>query len=180
MGASVVNALSEWLTVEVYHENRAYKMEFASAPDETGKIVSGKPLYPLRETGRTRKQGTVISFLPDARVFETIEMHFDTVAKRLRELAYLNRGLRIVLTDERTKGDKKQVAYQYDGGLSDFARYLNEDKAPLYDPPIHFSGKSGDILVEVALQHNDGYADNIFSYVNNIPTTEGGTHETGF
>ena len=181
VGASVVNALSEWLTVEVYFENRAYKMAFESAPDETGHIVSGKPLYPLQEVGRTRKQGTVVTFLPDKRVFETVEMSFETVSRRLRELAYLNRGVRMVFTDERGGREKQRsVEYQYHGGLSDFVSYLNGDNTALYQPPIHFSGMSGDIVVEVAIQHNDGYADNIFSYVNNIPTTEGGTHETGF
>ena len=103
VGASVVNALSEWLTVEVYYENRAYRMEFESVDDGAGHIVSGKPKYPLTEVGRTRKQGTVVTFKPDARVFETIEMHYETVAKRLRELAYLNRGVRMVLTDSRRR-----------------------------------------------------------------------------
>ena len=180
VGASVVNALSEWLTVEVYSDNHAYYMEFKSEADKTGKIVSGKPQAPLAETGRTRKQGTVITFMPDARVFETIEMNFDVISRRLRELAYLNRGVKMTLTDNRPGKDHRNVEYQFDGGLSDFVRYINSDKTPLYEPPIHFSGTCGDIVVEVAMQHNDGYSDNIFSYVNNIPTTEGGTHETGF
>lgn len=184
VGASVVNALSEWLTVEVYYENRAYRMEFESVDDGAGHIVSGKPKYPLTEVGRTRKQGTVVTFKPDARVFETIEMHYETVAKRLRELAYLNRGVRMVLTDSRrrTAEEKelpKTVEYKFDGGLSDFVAYLNADKSALYEKPVHIQGTSGGIAVELAMQHNDGYADNIFSYVNNIPTTEGGTHETG-
>ncbi len=181
VGASVVNALSEWLTVEVFSQNRAYKMEFASVEDETGHIVSGKPLYALRETGRTRRQGTVVTFLPDRRVFKTISMRFDTISKRLRELAYLNRGVRITLTDERPGAGKKESAeYRFEGGISDFVTYLNSDQNVLYAPPIHFSGMSDGILVEVAMQHNDGYSDNIFSYVNNIPTTEGGFHEAGF
>ncbi len=179
VGASVVNALSERLSVEVATGNRLYRMEFASAPDADGKIVSGKPVAPLAEIGRTRRQGTQVTFLPDARVFETLEMSFDAISRRLRELAYLNRGVRMSLKDERP-GRQREVEYKFDGGLSDFVRYLNGDKVALYDPPIHFSGKYGDILVEIAMQHNDGYAENIFSYVNNIPTTEGGTHETGF
>ncbi len=184
VGASVVNALSEWLTVEVYYENRAYRMEFESVDDGAGHIVSGKPKYPLTEVGRTRKQGTVVTFKPDARVFETIEMHYETVAKRLRELAYLNRGVRMVLTDSRRRtAEEKElprtVEYKFDGGLSDFVTYLNADKSALYEKPVHIQGTSGGIAVELAMQHNDGYADNIFSYVNNIPTTEGGTHETG-
>ncbi len=178
VGASVVNALSEWLKVEVCTDGRLYEMAFSSEPDETGKIVSGKPKGPLSETGRTRKQGTTITFMPDARVFETVEMSFDVISKRLRELAYLNRGTKMTLVDEHT-GHQRKVQYKFDGGLSDFVRYLNGDKSPLYATPIHFSGSSNGILVEVAIQHNDGYADNIFSYVNNIPTTEGGTHETG-
>ncbi len=178
VGASVVNALSEWLKVEVCTDGRLYEMMFSSEPDETGKIISGKPKGPLAETGRTRKQGTTITFMPDARVFETVEMSFDVISKRLRELAYLNRGTKMTLVDEHT-GHQRKVQYKFDGGLSDFVRYLNGDKSPLYMTPIHFSGSSNGILVEVAIQHNDGYADNIFSYVNNIPTTEGGTHETG-
>ncbi|MBQ5757930.1 MAG: DNA topoisomerase IV subunit B, partial [Clostridia bacterium] len=180
VGASVVNALSRWLSVEVYCDNRAYKMEFSSEADRKGHIASGKPKYPLTEIGRTRKQGTVVSFMPDDRVFETVSMNYDTVMRRLRELAYLNRGVRILLTDEREHGDRRSVEFKYDGGLSDFISYLNQDKTPVYEPPVHFSGSSGGILVEFAFQHNDGYNDNIFSYVNNIPTTEGGTHETGF
>ncbi|MGN0785215.1 MAG: type IIA DNA topoisomerase subunit B [Candidatus Aphodomorpha sp.] len=184
VGASVVNALSEWLTVEVYYENRAYRMEFESVDDGTGHIVSGKPKYPLTEIGRTRKQGTVVTFKPDARVFETTEIQYETVSKRLRELAYLNRGVRMVLTDSRKRSAEEQelpktVEYKFDGGLSDFVSYLNADKTVLYDRPVHIQGTSGGIVVELAMQHNDGYADNIFSYVNNIPTTEGGTHETG-
>ena len=187
VGASVVNALSEWLTVEVFYENRAYKMEFESVDDGTGHIVSGKPKYPLTEVGRTRRQGTVVTFKPDARVFETVEMNYDVVSRRLRELAYLNRGVRMVLTDNRRRsaaedGEERPrtVEYRFDGGLSDFVTFLNADKTALYEPPIHVQGSSGGIVVELALQHNDGYADSLFSYVNNIPTTEGGTHETGF
>ena len=180
VGASVVNALSEWVTVDVYTDNRAYHMEFDSQPDETGKIISGHARSPLTEVGRTKKQGTVVTFLPDKRVFETVEMSYDVIARRLRELAYLNRGVQMTLTDNRPGKRTEPVVFKFDGGLSDFVRYLNGDKTPIYTPPIHFSGKSGDILVEIALQHDDGYADNIFSYVNNIPTTEGGTHETGF
>ena len=180
VGASVVNALSEWLNVEVYTESKVYRQEFTSQADKKGHICSGKPKFPLTETGRTRKQGTMVTYLPDKRVFETIEMNYDTVAKRLRELAYLNKGVNIIFTDERERGEKRSVSFQYNGGLSDFVSYLNQDKTTLYDAPVHISGISGDIVVELAFQHNDGYSDNIFSYVNNIPTTEGGTHETGF
>ncbi|MDD3400489.1 MAG: DNA topoisomerase subunit B [Eubacteriales bacterium] len=180
VGASVVNALSRWVSVEVFCDNRAYKQEFSSEENEDGKIISGKPRYQLMETGRTRKQGTVVTFLPDDRVFETLDMNYDVVSKRMRELAYLNRGVKMTLDDNREWGKNRHNEFMYSGGLSDFVSYLNEDKTALYPTPIHFSGKSGDILVEIALQHNDGFTENIFSYVNNIPTTEGGTHETGF
>ncbi|MEL7601911.1 MAG: DNA topoisomerase subunit B [Bacillota bacterium] len=178
VGASVVNALSTWLRAEVCTQGRAYVQEFESALGKNGKIISGHPKGPLTETGRTRKQGTTVTFLPDARVFETIEMNFDIIARRLRELAYLNRGVRMKLIDERAK--KRETEYCFEGGLSDFVSYLNADKTALYPSPIHIRGERDGIVVELALQHNDGYAESIFSYVNNIPTTEGGTHETGF
>ncbi len=178
VGASVVNALSRWVKVEVFTQGRAYLQEFESVAGEDGKIVSGKAKYPLMETGRTRKQGTVVTFLPDDRVFESIQMNYELIQRRLRELAYLNRGVTMSLVDER--GQDRACEYRFDGGLSDFVTYLNEDKTPLYTPPIHFKGERDGIQVEVAMQHNDGYADTLFSYVNNIPTTEGGTHETGF
>ena len=180
VGASVVNALSEYVEVEVCTEGRVYEQKFRSYQDSSGKIISGQPTGALTETGRTRKQGSTVTFLPDARVFETLQMNFDTIAKRLRELAYLNKGVCFKLEDQREWGNKKTREYKYDGGLSDFVKYLNEDKTALYDTPICFKGEKDDISVEVALQHNDGYAESIFSYVNNIPTTEGGTHETGF
>ena len=180
VGASVVNALSRWVTVEVFHENHAYKIEFSSEENENGKIVSGKPKYPLTETGRTRKQGTVVTFLPDDRVFETIDMQYAVIMKRLRELAYLNRGVKFTLDDNREWGKNKHNEFCYTGGLSDFARYIQEDKTSLYEVPIHFEGEYNGIKVEVAILHNDGYSEMIASYVNNIPTTEGGTHETGF
>ncbi|MEG1524914.1 MAG: DNA topoisomerase subunit B [Clostridia bacterium] len=180
VGASVVNALSAWLNVDVYNANRAYHMEFRSEEDETGRLVSGKPIGSLQEIGRTRKQGTVVTFMPDERVFETVVMSYDAISRRLRELAYLNRGVKMTLTDNRTDQQERTAEYKFDGGLSDFVKYLGGDKTALYDPPVHFCGKCGDIIVEVAMQHDDGYADNIFSYVNNIPTTEGGSHETGF
>ncbi|HWR21873.1 MAG TPA: DNA topoisomerase subunit B [Feifaniaceae bacterium] len=177
VGASVVNALSEWLRAEVYTQGRAYVQEFRSI-QQNGKILSGHPMAPLTETGRTRKQGSVVTFMPDARVFETVEMNFDVISRRLRELAYLNRGVAMRLKDER-KG-KREVEYKFEGGLSDFVLYLNADKTPIYSAPLYFKGEKDGIVVEVAMQHNDGYAESIFSYVNNIPTTEGGTHETGF
>lgn len=180
VGASVVNALSEYVIVEVATEGKSYIQRFHSYVDADGVTHSGIPEGPLQETGRTRKRGTKVTFLPDRRVFETLDMNFEIISKRLRELAYLNRGVRFTLTDERTRGDKKEHEYCFEGGLSDFVKYLNADKTPLYPEPIHISGTKDGIVVELAMQHNDGYTESMFSYVNNIPTTEGGTHETGF
>ena len=180
VGASVVNALSEYVQVEVYTKGRVYRQTFRSGEDDTGKFVSGYPVGPLKEEGRTRKQGSKVTFMPDKKVFESLEMNYEAISRRLRELAYLNRGVTFKLEDLRERGKTKEKEYVFHGGLSDFVRYLNADKTPIYDPPIHISGKKDDIEVEIAMQHNDGYNEGIFSYVNNIPTTEGGTHETGF
>lgn len=180
VGASVVNALSEWLSVEVYVDGRSYTQEFRSYQDSNGAMHSGSPMYPLKETGRTRKRGTKVRFLPDARVFETLDMDYKTINKRLSELAYLNRGITFTLTDLRERGNTREATYCYAGGLSDFVLNLNAEKTVLYDTPIVISGSSDDILVDVAIQHNDSYTESVFSYVNNIPTTEGGTHEKGF
>jgi len=180
VGASVVNALSEWLEVEVCTGGRLYRQKFRSYEGNDGKIRSGQPMGELTEEGRVRRQGTKITFLPDARVFETLEMNFGVITKRLRELAYLNRGVTFILEDERERGNKKLKEYRFDGGVVDFVKYLNDDKTAVYDEPIYIFGKKDGITVEIAMQHNDGYSESLFSYVNNIPTTEGGTHETGF
>lgn len=180
VGASVVNALSEYVNVEVCTEGRAYEQKFHSFTDSQGKTHSGVPAGPLTETGRTRRQGSKITFLPDKTVFETLEMNFEIISKRLRELAYLSKGITFRLADEREWGKKKEREYRFDGGLSDFVKYLNADKTPVYEEPIFLSGEKDGIVVDIAMQHNDGYTESIFSYVNNIPTTEGGTHETGF
>lgn len=184
VGASVVNALSEFVEVEVATAGKLYRIRFRSYEDSDGKIHSGVAEAPLEEIGRTRRQGTKVTFLPDKRVFETVEMNNEVVAKRLRELAYLNKGVLFRFTDLRRRDEDSTREYKYEGGLVDFVTYLNADKTPLYQEPIYFkgiygTGKEG-IIVEVAMQHNDGYAESVFSYVNNIPTTEGGTHETGF
>lgn len=180
VGASVVNALSKYVEVEVCTGGRLYRQTFRSYEDKDGRMLSGRPMAPLEEAGRVRRQGTKVTFLPDKRVFETLEMNFGVISKRLKELAYLNRGVAFLLTDERERGGKKEVEYRYEGGIVDFVKYINADKTPLYDQPIYISGKKDGISVEIAIQHNDGYAESLFSYVNNIPTTEGGTHETGF
>lgn len=184
VGASVVNALSEYVEVEVATGGKLYSIKFHSYEDSDGNMHSGIPVAPLAEIGRTRRHGTRVTFLPDKRVFETIEMNSEVVAKRLRELAYLNKGVTFKFTDNRLKDENKSREYKYDGGIVDFVCYLNSEKTPLYKEPIYFRGMRGTgkdaIIVEIAMQHNDGYTESIFSYVNNIPTTEGGTHETGF
>lgn len=184
VGASVVNALSEYVEVEVATGGKLYSIKFHSYEDSDGNMHSGIPVAPLAEVGRTRRQGTRVTFLPDKCVFETIEMNSEVVAKRLRELAYLNKGVTFRFTDNRLKDENKSREYKYDGGIVDFVCYLNSEKTPLYKEPIYFRGMRGTgkdaIIVEIAMQHNDGYTESIFSYVNNIPTTEGGTHETGF
>ena len=178
VGASVTNALSEWLTVEVY-KNTVYSMNFHSYLDEkSGKVKSGVPVAPLKDTKvKTKKKGTFVRFLPDKRVFETVEFSVETILKRLKELAFLNKGLTIDFYDE--KSDFHRV-YKYDGGLTDFVKYLNEGKTTLYGEPLYASAEKDGIFVEFAIQHSDAYVDSVYSYVNNIPTGEGGTHETGF
>ena len=178
VGASVTNALSEWLTVEVYKDT-IYRMDFHSYLDkETGKIKSGIPKAPLKNTKeKTKKRGSFIRFMPDKRVFETIEFSVETILKRLKELAFLNKGLEIKFYDENTDYSR---TYKFDGGIVDFVKYLNEGKTSLYGEPLFYSGTKDNIYIEVAIQHTDAYTDSVYSYVNNIPTGEGGMHETGF
>lgn len=183
VGASVVNALSKRVIVEVAQNGSLYRIAFSPQMDEkTGKIIPGKAERPLENVGRTRRKGTKVTFWPDDAVFETTDFHYDMIARRLRDLSFLNRGVHIILTDERIKGDKKEqtVEYYSEGGLMDFVKFLNQDRDTLYDTPILLEGKSGDMLVSVAIQSNDGYNESIYSYVNNIATIDGGMHETGF
>lgn len=176
VGASVTNALSEWLKVVVCKDKKKYEMDFAS-PIINGKIKSGIPTSPLICLGDTAKSGTKVTFMPDKRVFESVNFNAETIMKRLKELALLNKGIFIEFVDERA--NIKQM-YCYEGGIVDFVKYLNESKTALYKDPIFISGESKVLKMEVAIQHTDSYTENTFSYVNNIPTTEGGTHETGF
>lgn len=176
VGASVTNALSEWLKVVVCKDKKKYEMDFAS-PIVNGKIKSGIPTSPLICLGDTAKSGTKVTFMPDKRVFESVNFNAETIMKRLKELALLNKGIFIEFVDERA--NIKQM-YCYEGGIIDFVKYLNEGKTVLYKDPIFISGESKVLKMEVAIQHTDSYTENTFSYVNNIPTTEGGTHETGF
>ena len=181
VGASVVNALSEWMTVDVYKDYSHYFIRFESILDrKTGKIISGHTMAPLEKVGNTRKRGTVVCFKPDARVFEDVRFQSDLVRRRVRELAYLNKGVHFVFTDERIKEPEKRVhEYCYEGGISDFVKYLNTDKTTITDPIVFEAMREG-TLVRVAIQYTDSYTENIYSFVNNVPTAEGGSHETGF
>ena len=189
VGASVVNALSRWVEVDVCRDFQHWHIRFESAWDEKEKkIVAGRATGPLTLVGNTKERGSRVRFLPDDRVFETVTFNAETVARRLRELAYLNRGLTITFLDERepvddgngeAKAPEREV-YRFDGGLVDYVRYLNADKTPLHEEPIYLAGQREDVIFRVAIQYTDSYTENVFSYVNNIPTAEGGTHETGF
>lgn len=180
VGASVVNALSKWLEVEVCRGGKKYAMRFETIT-KNGKTHGGVPMAPLAEVGKAIKSGTKVTFMPDDSIFETVEFDFDVVSKRLRELAFLNKGLEIVLIDNRKLegASERVVTYKYEGGIADFAKFMNEGKNVLYDTPIVIDTEKNGIKVSVAIQHTDAYTDNIFSYVNNIPTGEGGTHEAG-
>ncbi len=229
VGASVTNALSEWLTVEVYRNKKIYKMSFHSKYNaRKKKIDSGIPDGPLEETGiRTNRQGSFIRFKPDANVFSETNFDLETVEERLRQLAFLNRGIEITLIDERitmaearrakmlyadeteeteegenaeeTEGEELgqqslfgeldelalesepyRVNFKFDGGISDYVKSLNEGKKKLYSQPIYYKATKNDIQVEFSVQHTGDYRESIFSFVNNIPTPEGGYHEIGF
>ena len=181
VGASVVNALSEWMTVDVYKDYSHYFIRFESVTDpKTGKILSGHTMAPLEKVGNTRKRGTTVCFMPDRRVFEDVRFNADTVCRRVQELAYLNKGIRFVFTDERAKDPEKRTQeFCYEGGMADFVRYLNQDKNAITEPIVFEAVREG-TLVRVAIQYTDSYTENIYSYVNNVPTPEGGSHETGF
>ncbi|MBI2161659.1 MAG: DNA topoisomerase (ATP-hydrolyzing) subunit B [Candidatus Rokubacteria bacterium] len=167
VGISVVNALSEWLEVEIRRGGQEW----------TQRYEYGVPTGPLTATGSTKKTGTIIRFKPDAKIFEETTFSFDTLSNRLRELAFLNRGLRIVIEDER---DGRSHTFLYKGGIVEFVKHLNQNKTPIHPKVLFFEGRKGDIEVEVALQYNDGYQEAVFSFANNINTREGGTHLTGF
>ncbi len=177
VGASVTNALSEWLKVTVCKNKKKYFIEFRSFPDEKGKIRSGIPVSPLTEIGTATSTGTKIQFLPDARVFGDIKFSYDAIVRRVRELAFLNKGIIIQVIDKNSGQDQ---TYCFEGGLKDFIAYINEGKTVLFSKPIYITSESKIIKMEAAVQYTDSYTENSFSFVNNIPTTEGGTHETGF
>ena len=178
VGASVVNALSEWFRAEVYKDGDIYVQKHASL-EENGKIVSGKPLGPLKKNGKTDKHGTKITYLADKRVFDDINVSFERVSRRLQELSYLIKGVTIKLTDHRTV-PAKEVTYTSLGGLVDYLSKLNSDREAIHPLPIHFEGERNGIYAEVVMQYVNSDKEYIYSYVNNISTAEGGTHETGF
>ena len=177
VGASVANALSEWLNVTVCKDKKKYYMEFASYEDKDGKIKSGIALAPLKVVGDANTTGTKVSFMPDPRVFDDLSFSYETIVKRVRELAFLNRGITMVVEDKRSR---QKETFFYEGGIKDFITYINAGKTTLYKEPFYISGEGKVVKMEAAIQYTDSYTENSFSYVNNIPTTEGGTHETGF
>ena len=171
VGASVVNALSEWLEVEIYHEGKIYKQRY-----ERGKVI-----YKLKVIGECDPElsGTKVTFLPDKEIFEETIFDYDTLKQRFREMAFLTKGLKIILRDEREE-ELVERTFHYEGGIKEFVTYLNKSKTPLYDQIIYCEGMKDNVYVEVAMQHNDSYSDNTYGFVNNITTPEGGTHVVGF
>lgn len=171
VGASVVNALSEWLEVEIYKEGKVYKQRY-----ERGKVC-----YKLEvvDTCEPEKSGTKVTFFPDAEIFEETVFDYEVLKQRLREMAFLTKGLKIILVDERPK-ERMEKTFHYEGGIKEFVQYLNKSKTPLYEQIIYCEGEKDGVIVEVAMQHNDSYSDNTYGFVNNITTPEGGTHVVGF
>ena len=169
VGASVVNALSTWLEVDIFHEGKIYRQRY-----ERGKVM-----YPLKVVGDTDKRGTEVRFLPDPTIFEETVFDFAVLKQRLREMAFLTKDLKIVLTDRRPE-EEVSMTFHYEGGIREYVEYLNKSKDVLYSEVIYCEGKKGDVFVEVALQHNDSYNEGVYSFVNNITTPEGGTHLAGF
>lgn len=169
VGVSVVNALSEWCEVTVYRQGNIFYQKYSR----------GEPEIPVQKIGETSKTGTMTRFLPDSLVFDAIDFSFDILSKRLRELAFLNRGIRITVVDERLTKPKKHI-FEFDGGVKSFIEFLNTNKNPIHKEPIYFEAEKDEVEIEIALEYNEGYNETIFSYVNNINTREGGTHLVGF
>ncbi len=171
VGASVVNALSEWLEVEIYKDGKIHKQRY-----ERGKVM-----YPLKVVGECELEetGTKVTFLPDKEIFDETVFDYDTLKQRFREMAFLTKGLRIVIRDDREE-EPIEKSFHYEGGIKEFVQYLNKGKSPLYDQIIYCEGEKDGVMVEVAMQHNDSYTDNTYGFVNNITTPEGGMHVEGF
>jgi DNA gyrase subunit B len=168
VGVSVVNALSRWLELEIRRDGKVWRQSYRR----------GDPQAPLQSTGETKKRGTKITFMPDEEIFETTEYSFDVLSQRLRELAFLNAGVRIKITDERA--ENKSHEFFYEGGINSFVEYLNRNKTVLHPKPIYIKGEKGGVETEVSMQYNDSYDEKIFTFANNINTHEGGTHLAGF
>jgi DNA gyrase subunit B len=173
VGVSCVNALSQAFDVEIWREH-TYEQEYSK----------GLPITKLKQTGTTKRRGTKVHFLPDKSIFTVTEFNYDTLAQRLRELAFLNKGLIITLTDERVTdpktGEAKRAEFRYAGGIAEFIKYLNKGKQVLHDKPIHMEASRDGVEIDIALQYNDGYSETVFSFANNINTVDGGTHISGF
>jgi DNA gyrase subunit B len=167
VGVSVVNALADWLDLEIWRDGEVWEQSYEK----------GVPTSKLKASGKTRKTGTKVTFHPDTSIFTTIDFSFDTLSQRLRELAFLNKGLKITLEDERSN---KKAEFRFTGGISEFVKHLNRGKQTLHDSPIYMEGKRGQVDIEIALQYNDSYAENIFSFANTINTVDGGSHLAGF
>jgi DNA gyrase subunit B len=169
VGVSVVNALSEWCEVSVHRDETIYYQRYQiGIPDEAVKTI-----------GITSQKGTVVRFQADSTIFEEVDYSFDVLSNRLRELAFLNKGIEIILVDERVSPEKERT-FMFEGGVKSFVEYLNKSKTPLFEEPVYFEFEKDNVIVELSLQYNEGYAETIFSYVNNINTREGGTHLSGF
>jgi DNA gyrase subunit B len=167
VGVSVVNALSDWLELEIQRDGAVWEQSYEK----------GKPTSKLKQTGKTRKTGTKVTFHADPSIFEKTTYSYDTLATRLREYAFLNKGLKITLTDERTE---KSAEFRFTGGIAEFVKHLNRGKSTLHDSPIYMEGKKGNVEMEIALQYNDSYGENVFAFANTINTVDGGTHLSGF
>jgi DNA gyrase subunit B len=174
VGVSVVNALSHQLDMEIWRDGHVWEQSYSK----------GQPQTKLKKTGTTKKRGTKIHFLPDKEIFTTSEYNFDTLAQRLRELAFLNKGLEINLTDERQTdaktGEARNLKFKYTGGIAEFIKHLNRGKSVLHDKPIYMEAERDGVAMEIALQYNDGYSETVFSFANNINTVDGGSHLSGF
>src|SRR5712671_463195 len=169
VGVSVVNFLSESLHVEIWRDGKTYEQEYAR----------GIAVARLEHTGKTKRRGTKITFKPDAQIFDLVEFSFDKLSERLREKAFLNKGIRITITDEREEPEKSHEFY-YKGGIAEFVKHLNKNKTAIHDKPLYFERESDALSIEVAIQYNDGYDEKVYSFANNINTVDGGSHLSGF